>query len=366
MLWLGQAWWQPQHLLLARLENELAATTSEARYEKLQQIAAFGDDGIPYLVRAIKQGPPPLASDARGILTAELDRWQLLTQAQASRRLAALACALAKDIEQCDDNTRRVCGDFATRVLLWPVDARAIDQSQLITDCEHVLLSVRRPLPSELTPAQLAGAAVVPTPGRRSASGPLTPLDNVLDIPGGNLPLEATGVPALPPEERQAPRILPTDQSPRLSPVVNPDDEPRHLQPAVSAVREMTQEDILVARRSDTIQLVHQLVAIEPHLRDAAEEVLRDRGFGEAHLSVARKFADVRPDVRVRLVEQLASQTVVDAKPWLLRLLEDRDASVRLAAAKVLASSSDPQIARRLREQALHENVPEVKAVLER
>ncbi|HTN76766.1 MAG TPA: HEAT repeat domain-containing protein, partial [Pirellulaceae bacterium] len=70
--------------------------------------------------------------------------------------------------------------------------------------------------------------------------------------------------------------------------------------------------------------------------------------------------------VRQRLVEQLATQRVVDGKPWLLRLLEDRDSHVRLAAATILSTSGDPQVVKRLRERALEENDPTVKNLLNR
>lgn len=363
-LWIAGEVVQPQRWIVARLAAELPDTPPAELSTKLEQIAAFGEAGVPHLARAMKHASPAIAGAARGVLASELDRWQMLSQAEASRRLAILAHTLAEDIEQSEAATRRVCGDFATRLLLWPVDASAVNPAQIIADCEHVLLSVREePTATDRNAAKLAGAAFVPTPGNMK-SGPLTPLDETLAIPGGALPFEAITVPALPPGERVQPQTLPIDHSPHLSPVVNPADEPRHL-PDLSQ-QENYHEVLASAREEETIKLVQQLVARVSFVRDAAEEVLRERGFGEAHLAVARKFADPRSEVRLRLVEQLAQQQVVDGKPWLLRLLEDREPQVRLAAAKVLVTTGDAYVAKRLRERSLQESHPEVKAILER
>jgi HEAT repeat protein len=81
---------------------------------------------------------------------------------------------------------------------------------------------------------------------------------------------------------------------------------------------------------------------------------------------IARKFADPDPAVRRELVVKiLARQEVVDGRPWLLRLLGDRDRTVRLAAASVLATSSDPVLKKELRKRAIGEGDVEVRALLE-
>ncbi|HTN76065.1 MAG TPA: hypothetical protein VL096_12490, partial [Pirellulaceae bacterium] len=213
-IWLGQRVLRPQQYLIARLEAELPTTPTEELGIKLRQLAAFGEDGVPSLVRALKQPQREIADEARGVISEELDQWQILSHREASRRLAKLAQALATDIETSDDNTRRICGDFATRLLLWPVDTRAVDQQQLITDCERVLVSVRGGRYGEAGQVRLAGAAFVPRAIDSQTTGGLSPLDDSLVIPGGDLPHDAVGVPRLPPTERGQPRMLPAGNEP--------------------------------------------------------------------------------------------------------------------------------------------------------
>ncbi len=368
-VWLASLWLRPQELLLARLEAELPHSSPEEAKSKLEQMAAFGEVGVPYLARAVKHPEPVIANAARSIVSEELDRWQLLTQREASRRLAKLARGLAENIDDSDDNTRRVCSDFATRLLLWPVDTRVVDQAQLISHCEDILLSVRREPVAAEDSEQLAGAAFVPGVSdlRRDPPLPndLSPLDEALAIPGGDLPINSLPVPALPAEHTNVPRALPVSEEPRLIPTGEPPQEPRRFFPD-AARSEAVELDTAALRRAETMMLVQQLASPVSHERDAAEEVLRERGFSEAHLNVARKFSDPRPDVRRRLVDQLAAQAVIDGKPWLLRLLDDSDARVRLATARILATSDDAQVVKRLQERAALENDPDVRALLRR
>jgi HEAT repeat protein len=142
-------------------------------------------------------------------------------------------------------------------------------------------------------------------------------------------------------------------------------EEPRRFAPEI-APTSASDASSASANGLDTITLVQQLGAPSIAQREAAELALRQRGFGEAHLAVARQFIDSRADVRLRLVERLAQQSIVPPLPWLLQLLDDRDARVRLATANVLATSSDPSVIRRLRERALSENDLEVRAALQR
>lgn len=352
LLWLAYANFQPTKLLAARIAAQLESTSESDVATPLRQLAEFGRDGLPHLVEALKDERPALAREARSVLSEELDRWQLLPQRESSQRLALLASELARGIESCSPTTRRLASDLATRILLWPVDATVVDQQQLIGDCERVLLAVRGSESPTVVPLQVATNSVSP----RNPSD-LSPLDEGLSLPGGGLPVEMQRAPPLPIEERAQPRVLPIEE-PNLSPVIPPGEEPRPFVPLVTPRAERDRQ------ASTTLDRIYQLVSHDADVRDDAEGALRQQGFGEAHLAVARRFADPRPEVRRELVAQLSRQTVVDARPWLLRLVVDEDRTVRLAAARVLITSSDPQTLRQLREREASEPDPDVRAVL--
>lgn len=346
---------RPQRWLAARVAAQLDSVPTTELAQHMRQLAAFGEEGMPHLVSALKDERPQVAAEARLVLSEELDQWQVLPARDASRRLALLASELARGIEGCSPTTRRLASDLATRVLLWPVDASAIDQQQLIGDCERVLVAVRGGEAPTVLPAQLAMSGTSP----RNPSGELSPLDDHLMIPGGGLPIEMERAPSLPPEERSQPRAFPQDD-PKLVPVLPRGEEPRTFIPEVQPLRPGTVD----RGASTTLTSIYKLVSNDADERDQAEASLRESGFGEVHLAVARRFADSRPHVRRELVAQLTRQTVVEARPWLLRLLEDEDASVRSAAANILVTSSDPQTLRYLRDREVLEADPNVRAIL--
>ncbi len=357
LFYVSSTYLRPQRLLAARVAAQLDAVPAAELPLHMRQLAAFGEDGLPHLVRALKDERPAVAAEARTVLSEELDRWQLLKPYEAARRLACLATELARGIESCSPTTRRLASDLATRILLWPVDATAIDQQQLIGDCERVLVAVRGGEAPTVVPTQLANISFSP----RNPSGELSPLDDQLSIPGGGLPIEMERAPTLPPEERSQPRVLPLDE-PNLAPVLPAGEEPRTFIPETRPLR----PGLIDQDATNTITRIYKLVSNDADERDQAEASLRQTGFGEVHLAVARRFADPRPAVRRELVAQLARQTIVEARPWLLRLLEDEDRSVRLAAANILVTSSDPQTIRQLRDREVVEPDPEVRAILAR
>jgi hypothetical protein len=75
-------------------------------------------------------------------------------------------------------------------------------------------------------------------------------------------------------------------------------------------------------------------------------------GINEHQLKLARGAIDRDPRIRREVVEALPSLDIVDARRWLLWFSYDRDADVRRAAIALLATSSDPQLKKRVREAA--------------
>jgi hypothetical protein len=350
----GYGWLQPQRRLAARVAAELDTARDERVMEVMKQLAAFGEHGLPHLAAALKHERPEVASAARTVLSEELDRWQLLPPKTASKRIACLAEELSRGIEACSPMTRRMASDLATRILLWPVDAAAINQPKLISNCERVLVAVRAREQPTILATHLETAGISP----RGVSE-LSPYDEALDLPGGGLPIEMSNVPALPREEQAQPRALPSTEEVELSPVIPPGEEPRRFVPQASTKNDGHPAD-------ETLDNIHRLVSADSEVREAAEQKLIKTGFGVAQLEVARRFADPRPEARRKLADDLSRQSVIDPRPWLLKLLEDSDRSVRLKTATILSTTSDPQLLHQLRQRAVVENDPEVRAMLDR
>src|SRR5690606_1705238 len=166
--WIGTSWLRPQRLLAQRIAVQLDAAPAEALPPLMQQLAAFGEDGLPHLAQAMRHARPEVAAEARAVLSEELDRWRLLKPREAARRLARLARELATGIDAAPPEARRMASDLATRILLWPVDPAHVDQQQLIADCEAVLVSIPRPT----TPDRRAIAGVSLVPGFSRTANP--------------------------------------------------------------------------------------------------------------------------------------------------------------------------------------------------
>jgi hypothetical protein len=167
---------RPQRLVLAQLERDLSAVPQQRLPEHLQQMAAMGDDdGVGALARALRHPREEVAEAARRELLVELQRWQELPPKLAARRLALLADELARDIDQAPGLAQSASAELATRMLLWPQPADALDYGRFLAQCEAILARVGQP--SGAAAQRWAAARGGPRPGagrRRDARRPPT------------------------------------------------------------------------------------------------------------------------------------------------------------------------------------------------
>ncbi len=116
----------------------------------------------------------------------------------------------------------------------------------------------------------------------------------------------------------------------------------------------------------ETADVMRSLQSVEsPTAAEARAELIR-RGFSEVNLDLARRLFDPDPEVRKQLVRNLPQLHSIDAMPWLLRLTQDNDAEVRLAALTLLATTGDPTMLSRVEEIARHDRDPAVQRQIER
>jgi len=97
-------------------------------------------------------------------------------------------------------------------------------------------------------------------------------------------------------------------------------------------------------RRADLFDLVRQLRADDARTVAAARAELLRRGLTEVDLELGRRLFDPNPDVRRQLVRALPALQSVDPAPWLLRLCQDEDPEVRMAAMALAGTTGDPQL----------------------
>jgi HEAT repeat protein len=116
----------------------------------------------------------------------------------------------------------------------------------------------------------------------------------------------------------------------------------------------------------ELVDVMRGLQAVDsPAAAEARAELVR-RGFSEVHLKLAQQLFDPDPEVRKQLARTLPQLQSIDAGPWLLRLTQDEDAEVRLAALTLLATTGDPTMLSRVQEIARQDRDPAVQRTIER
>ena len=345
---------------------------------RLRQAAASDAEGLPVLVDALVAGQEPIAVAAYEALNELLDRWQLLSSAASSAKLASLAHLMADQSPRARPESLRYARDLALRVLVWPVDPRCVDTPQLVCDCETVLRSAARGGAGRPS-ASAALRAVLPED--RNASAGAAPFLRRLSIdppaahfPGGGLPVELMNVPSVPrapvdPPEGASDRAesgSPAGSMPvsRVHPASRETDSPPENARAAPPSESMAERAGENADPLPDLALIRQLASGDPRAASAAEVELQRRGYLPLHLELARRLADPDTAVRLALVDALPLVAGIDARPWLTWLARDPDARVRKAAIAVIATSSDPALRAQLRELQRQEPDPEVLRML--
>lgn len=89
-----------------------------------------------------------------------------------------------------------------------------------------------------------------------------------------------------------------------------------------------------------------------PDLRGLAEKVLKARGLSAELIGLGEMVTHARPEIRASAIPLLLQRDDIDPTVWLLRLSEDGDESVRLAAVEAFAGKGSPEVLQRLRELA--------------
>jgi hypothetical protein len=372
-------------LLAAYWRWQLAGAADNQCEAVLDQLGNLGEAGIPAMAEALGSTRESLARPAGHLLWKEVGDWARQPSPAGSPKFAALAHQLAWRLPSFDPAARAVAADLAMEILRQPLDGRVVDRSAVLADCDRILqaTAAERLLATDLQGRQPtaapagAGASRALPPGERAESyagssglsqpkltahddGSLTTGNPFRDSPG---PASSAGAnsPEAGGPAGASPKMLAHDPSPNVE-----------MSAAGSplAARAGSGEDLDRARRRwtsmDIVDLMRGLQAVDVGTAaDARAELIR-RGFSEVHLKLAQQLFDPDPEVRKQLVRMLPQLHSIDAMPWLLRLTQDDDAEVRLAALTLLATTGDPTMLSRVQEMARQDRDPAVQRTIER
>jgi len=398
-------------------QDRLNSVTDDRAPLLLGQAAALGDAGIPVLVEALGSRRESVARAGKRALLEELDRWEMLSPADASPKLALLAKALADHVDDFGLTARADAAQLATRILLWPLDRQAVDRQQVIGWCETVLRTTaldrrllaekslagrpERAVSGENRPAtDQARSGLGERPSVADREQPGIAIAKMAQLPGGGLPIHKFPTGSATGDSPAAPRMadvragqprhfsgesnarpLNSLRKPERLPI-NPHDAPKLLSPLNNSsrspdpglMRSFTgsptpgdRDDRLqdggshAAARTSTIELMQRLQAVDKQQVDHARDELERRGFSEFHFDLARRLFAPDPHVRIQLARSLPTLQNVNAEPWLLCLCEDENADVRLAALTLLATTGDPILLERVERIARADPDPRIQ-----
>ena len=386
--------------LVGQIQAELATSPDDEVEASMRRFAELGEAGLGGLTASLTSDRAAIRNAAHRVLLEEVDRWELLSESAIAPRLQSLAKGLAENAPRMDAESRRFAADLALRLLLWPheADGRRIPW---LADCEAALETT-----SENNHPKVNNAAAVLTAKSASATvqSPLsaspalsdlaTNLADKVQLPGGDLPLEMSPMPASggfvePPVARkeskpsaeprrlQVPvnsRALDSDNSGSDNSDSDDDDgiqpgatnRPARL-PAASGNSRPTAVGLQARKQSvggprandkaawqqlPPRDVMRRLHVSDPQVVQAARLELERRGIKGSLVDLARRATDPDPKVRRELAEALPSIPGVDAKPWLVELSYDENAQVRATAVTLMATSGDLEMVQRLEQIA--------------
>jgi len=415
--------WEPfGNMAAEHWRKQLQTVPDENAKALLEQVATLGEPGIPVLVEALGSSRESVARAARKVLVVRLEYWQKWRHRGESAKLGTLARELAAQVEGFDHTARSDAADLASRILLWPPDARQVDRGATVAACEKVL---RTAFPGYRPPKRPAPASELDDgdqhPGQFHTA---KSIEELARLPGGGLPvsgLPADGspmdgspvggmeVPAAEPNptdrpimaddrggvedraqpedlSRRPPRLLTLPEKDAGKPVDEksaPGEESALGQesteqevvphpasvPAPSAVRALSHEQAdrpTGLESEETIDLMRRLQGDdEAEVRRCVVELSR-RGLTTLHFELARRLFDPDPKTRIELARALPAMQTVDAARWLLYLSRDEDADVRLVAIGLMATTGDPTLLAEIERIATSDSDPRIRRQAQR
>lgn len=398
-----KAWPTWQAARLADAWREQLETTDDDRVPVLvEELGDLGDAGLERLVTALASPRQVVRQNAAAALARMVDHWEMCDDSARSVGAGRLSSLLATHIGSFPSDARDNAAALVQQMLVWQTDDAFVDRTTFVASCEEVLLAadgVETDAPSRVAIA------------RRNDRRPIAKIDddpaNLAAFPGGGLVVEPSAAPPLPRVEEppepapvrdpREPRLLledtgeslppaplpiadpavdPTGRSPTPAQGKNPNRPANYTQRArqqsgdssnapqtLDSTTATTPFDGPHTQREMSLaRLLHsdEVVAAE------AERQLRELGYEDRELALARRASHPNRQERLRFVDALPRLDGVRPRRWLEVLLEDDDAAVRIAALTQLATSGDAALVESLARRAQLDPDPEVRRQAER
>lgn len=402
-LLLGGLYFNQAQVVAWYWNRQLDAAADDAIPGQVRRLATLDEAALRHLVGRLDAERTVLADAAREALLDYVAQSATLSDEEAAARLEHLSRRLAADVERLQGTGRDAAAELAVRILMLGELRKALPGERTIDACEHVLRvaaperrwSPQSPSETEriASAERMFNAGAEEKELRQLQRVGTVPDDHLVALPGGALPV----APAEIAHESSSTATNEPQQSiedSAKSGVANRSEhsvetvvaEPRRLVIDERTVRPMESASLAEIAPEDksrlpgdsaprtsppvdeppTIRLVRMLHSSDATRAAGAERALREQGFNERHLEVAKRLCDPDPRVRREWLELLPRIRGINARPWLLWLTGDTDADVRLAAITMLATSNDPEMGERMRELLHTDPDPRIRRQAER
>ncbi len=407
---LVRAWPKWQSARLASAWREDLESVDAVRIPALvDHLVDLGDPGLESLVTALASPRGEVRVHAAAAIRRLVDNWEVSDVSARSVAAGKLSALLARHVDDFAPEQRQTAATLVQQLLVWIFDDEFVDRTQLVLDCETVLLAVDS-VGDGSDPSSATSAA------RRATPAPMVDRDlaALARLPGGGLANEPAQPPRLPVAADSSPPTITGDaREPRLLldgrgdelppaplPVVHPEGtgggptsanvdgnnrqaransllrdesaatvvgfDDRRDDPDTDSPSPATQSTKLLGPTTPREMSLIRLLRSEPTIAAEAEYQLRAIGYGEREISLADSITHPSVDFRLRLVDGLPRTAGIRPRRWLEMMLDDDDARVRLAAIAQLATSGDAALIESLRRRALADPDPAVRSQAER
>ncbi len=348
--------------LASRLRTELAAQPPERAPELLRAALDLGAPGQALAVECLGSPQGALAQSALLVLQDRIEVWQSGDVPDGQQHLESLARELARATPWLDTGGRQRAGRLAQQLLQAPSRAAG---SELVAHCEQVLRASMFASAASAAPAARSWTLQSPPsegPVRETGEpGPRLP-DSPKAAAGSGLeyqpyrpalpkygPARAEGAAVRTPRENSTPARTLAWKGGQPAPAPGDAPLPERTAPAADTPTTPATKSASTSDSSNTIDLMRRLHG-DAAAERAARSELTARGFGQLEIELARRLTDDDPEVRRQLAEWLPRLPGVDARPWLMWLSEDTSPRVRMLAATLMSTSSDPALLERVTE----------------
>lgn len=370
-------------------------TVPDDRAEMLVASAArLGRPGLPVLVAALGSPRESVSSAGRLWLDRQVRSWENLSNQEAQRNVAALAEALASDLDRLGPAARLDAARLGNRLLKWRLDSKIVDRGRVTWLCDRLLRAADYQVAG---PARDAGSVVsadlqtqsqdteeadtsedrLQPPGllefpdlpqeaqprspfashaNRATSPNVVPLPSVVEKPPASDLAEAWAMRS---------RRLGTS-SPQVSEArIYPSTRERVLVPPASEGERPPSAPVIPLRDTSLTECMRRLhqAGFESL---AAESELKRRGFNPLQLSIARRVYHPDRNVRLQLVRDLPGIPGIGATDWLITMAGDAHEDVRLAAITLLATTGDPAVVAQVESMARNDPSERIRSQAER